>query len=252
MELYQQIGQQPGVNDRPWRNQQDIMSTTGDISFDLDGVLANFTRSFTRVANRLFGTPVSDMAAQQHWMFEDVPELGLDKAKCDAVWKIIKESKGFWANLDPFNASIMFTIENIKNKVFITNRLGIDPQAQSEFFLRRWGVTDAKVIVAKEKGPIAVAENVVAHIDDYYPNCTDIKAAVPGAYVALLYTPYNKIHHAAWLGATTVKNKATWLDYLRMREPGTTTIYTDPLGDVVLSVDQFIMNCDKRNLIQWT
>jgi phosphoglycolate phosphatase-like HAD superfamily hydrolase len=32
----------------------------GTLVFDIDGVLANFTRGFTRIANKLFGTPVGD------------------------------------------------------------------------------------------------------------------------------------------------------------------------------------------------
>jgi len=85
-------------------------------------------------------------------------------------------------------------------------------------------VEEPEIIVAADKGPVAQEHNVTAHIDDYYPNCVDIKKACPDAYVALLYTPYNKIHHDEW------------------KAQG---------GEIVLSVDHFIQECMKRELIKW-
>jgi len=114
----------------------------GNISFDLDGVLRNFTRGFTRVAHAIFGTPVSDPPAQLSWMFEDVPQLGLSKEQCDwaqgPIWTRIKNSPTFWATLDPINVSVMERIDRIANKVFITNTVGTNPQEQSVEFLERW------------------------------------------------------------------------------------------------------------------
>lgn len=198
----------------------------GVISFDLDGVLANFTRNFTRIANRLFKTPIGDSHSQESWMFEDYPPLGLDKAKCDEVWKVIKSSKDFWANLDPLNPSIMFSIEKIKNKIFITNRPGELPREQSVAFLERWGVYEPKVIVAADKGPVALTERVTAHLDDYYPNVLDIHRVVPSAYTVLFYTNYNRVHHEDWR--------------------------TNHNGPICLSVDQFIYECNERKLIEWS
>jgi hypothetical protein len=158
-------------------------------------------------------------------MFEEFPELGLDKAKCSAIWKVILESKYFWANLDPFNPSIMFTIDRIKNKVFITNRPGIETKQQTIWFLERCGITSPEVIVAEHKGPVIVERNVTAIIDDYWKNVVDSAVASPSTYTAFLYAPYNKIHHAEW------KEKYD--------------------GEIVLSVDHFISECVKRNLIVW-
>jgi hypothetical protein len=196
----------------------------GNIAFDIDGVLANFTRGFTRIANHLFGTPIGDHPSQESWMFEDLPSLDLDKAKCDAVWKVIKDSQNFWANLDPFNPSVMFVIEKIENKIFITNRPGHLPKEQSIAFLERWGVYGPNVIVAADKVPTVKDHNVVAMIDDYEKNCFPIREAVPECYTAMLHTPYNKIHHAKWLAMG---------------------------GEIVLSVDQFIYNCKQRGLVRW-
>src|SRR5579885_1286430 len=142
----------------------------GVISFDLDGVLANFTRGFTRIGARLYGSVPGDQPSQASWIFEEVPELELTKERVGhpirggGMWAEVIKSPYFWANLDPINVSIMYTIDKIKNKVFITNRLGQLPREQSVSFLERWGVIEPNVIVAADKGPIAQHLNVVAHL----------------------------------------------------------------------------------------
>ena len=193
---------------------------SGNISFDVDGVLANFTRGFTRIGHDLFGTPVSTHGIQKTWNFEDFAPLDLNHARCAAIWKVIDKDPGFWAELDPLNSSIMGNIGGIENRVFISNRRGIDPKTQTEAFLEKYGVWDPKVFIAENKVPIAKLLNVVAHVDDYYPNCVAIKKAIPNAYVALLWTPYNEVHHSEWYP-----------------------------HEVVLSVDHFIHECERRGLV---
>jgi len=168
------------------------MVMSGTVSFDVDGVLANFTRGFTRIGNKLFGTPVGNEGNQQTWEFEEFPELQLTKERCKAMWEVVRTDVSFWKMLDPLNVSVMPEIDEIANKVFITNRVGIDPGGQTRQFLRAWGVCDSKVFVAADKVPIAKELNVVAHIDDYPPNCVQLKTALPEAYIALLWTSYNK------------------------------------------------------------
>jgi hypothetical protein len=227
-ELYQQIAALPGVYDRPWRNKEKDIMGQGIIAFDIDGVLANFTRGFTRIAHQLYGTPVGDTESQQTWNFEEFPELRLDKVKAafdGPVWTAVKTSPDFWARLDPKNPSVMPRINRIANKVFITNRPGINTKEQSIQFLETWGIENPRVIVVDghNKGDIAIHENVVAVIDDLYKNVVDIHKAVANCYTALLYCAYNKVHHDEWLH--------------------------HHCGDVVLSVDQFIDECYDRKLV---
>lgn len=202
--------------------------TEGTIVFDIDGVLANFTRGFTRIAHALFGTPVGDATSQQNWMFEDFPELGLDKIQCDfangPIWNQVRTDPSFWEDLDPLNVSVMRRINAIENKMFITNRVGIDPVRQSERFLERWGVENPLVILASKKAPVAAEYHCVAMLDDYYPNCTEVKDVLKSAFVCLHYAPYNKIHHADWLSRG---------------------------GDITLSVDHFINECESRGLVRY-
>jgi hypothetical protein len=195
---------------------------SGTVSFDLDGVLANFTRGFTRVGRRLFGTPVGNESNQKTWDFEAFPELRLDKTLTKQMWADLLRDNAFWTNLDPLNVSVMPEVDAIRNKVFITNRAGIDPKTQSERFLEAWGVREPRVFLASEKVPVAKELQVVAHVDDYIVNCRDLKAALPDAYIAMLWTPYNEVHHAEW------------------RALG---------GEIVVSVEQFIDEADRRKLI---
>ncbi len=199
----------------------------GVIAFDIDGVLANFTRGFTRIGHQIFGTPVGDSESQQTWDFHDFPELELDKEKSGfngPIWTAVKTSPDFWANLDPKNPSVMHRINAIQNKIFITNRPGIETLSQSVQFLESWGIEDPVVIVGHEKGPIAVRENVIAVVDDLWTNCFDIKKAMPNAYVTMLYCAYNKFSHEDWL--------------------------TNYGGIIVLSVDAFIDGCYARGLVR--
>lgn len=197
------------------------------IAFDIDGVLANFTRGFLRIAHRLFGTPHGDTFTQENWAIEEYSPLGLTKEQTDfnngPIWKEVKSSPDFWATLDPINPSAMSRINRIQNKIFITDRPGINTKEQSAFFLQSWGIEDPIVIVGSKKGPIAAEQNVVAVIDDRYSNVVDIKNAVPTCYSALLYCPYNTMYHREW-------------------------VY-DRGGQVVLSVDHFIDTCYERGLV---
>jgi hypothetical protein len=198
----------------------------GVIAFDCDGVLANFTRGYTKLGHQLYGTPVGDSATQETWNFEDYPRLHLDKTKASytgPIWEGVKSSPDFWATLDPMNISVMPRINRIENKIFITNRPGINTKEQTEQFLETWGIENPIVILGSEKGPIAVREGVVAVIDDLYKNVVDIKAAVPSCYAALLYCGYNKCYHDEWEESRN--------------------------GEVVLSVDHFIDRCYQQGLV---
>ena len=191
------------------------------IAFDVDGVLANFTRGFTRVGNRLFGTPIADIPAQRSWMFEDSPELSLDKAQCKIIWDVILKSPCFWRDLDPVNVSVMQRIDRIRNKVFITNRFGQNPQQQTVDFLTKWGISSPEVIMAKDKSAVCAERNVVAIIDDFTDNVKLLRESNPNMYVALLDVPYNRWYHEEWQ------------------------------GEIVISADQFIDVCDRRGLTEY-
>ena len=191
------------------------------------GGLANFTLGFLRSSHRLFGTPHGDTFTQENWAIEEYAPLGLTKAQTDfndgPIWKEVKSSPDFWATLDPINPSAMARINRIQNKIFITDRPGINTKEQSAYFLQSWGIEDPIVIVGSKKGPIAAEQHVTAVIDDRYSNVIDILGACPNVFAGLLYCPYNKMYHEEWVNRYG--------------------------GSVVLSVDHFIDTCYSRGLV---
>lgn len=197
----------------------------GTISFDLDGCLANFIRGILRIGHELYGTPVGGHVVQKQWNFDEWPELGLTKDQFRAMFKECMKRPRFWQDLDPYNPSIMPRIGKLVNRVFITNRASEhDAARQSRIFLANWGIACPHVIVASDKVPAAKELQVIAHVDDLYDNCVALKDAIPDAYVALLWTDYNECYHDEW--------KARG-------------------GEVVLSVDHFMDECDKRGLSRY-
>lgn len=164
-----------------------------NVSLDIDGCLANYVRSYTRIGHKLFGTPVCD--TQSLWDHWDSPELQLSKSQCDIIRGEILASPYFWAYLDPLNQSVMYRIERYNNRIFITKREGLHVHQQTVKFLERWWISHPVVYVAKDKAAIAKARNVVAHLDDCPRNCLAMKSALPDAYIALLSQLYNQSRH---------------------------------------------------------
>ena len=151
--------------------------------------------------------------------------LGLSQDQFRTMFRTCMTRPRFWQDLDPLNPSIMPRIGRLLNRVFITNRASDhDAAFQSRVFLANWGIACANVIVAADKVPVAKNLQVVAHVDDLYDNCVALKDALPEAYIALLWTPYNQEHHADW---------------------------TARGGEIVISVDHFMDECDKRELTQY-
>lgn len=201
------------------------------IMFDLDGVLANFTRGFTRVLHRRYGTPVIDDTTVDRWNFWEMPILGLSKEEVRLGFQEIAEDPTFWRDLDPLNPSIMNTIDNIENKVFITRRNGKDIHEQCSDWLWNNHISKPNVIVVdyeKSKQNVLPSEqSLVAVIDDNYTNCVELSAQFPNAFVAMMTTAHNVYTHNPFLAVNTGDRR------------------------IVYSVDQYISECEQRGLIEW-
>lgn len=194
------------------------------ISFDIDGVLANFVRGFTRVAHDLYGTPVCDSTAQATWFIDEFAQVCLTAEQCNfedgPIWHAIKASTDFWSELDPLNPSVMSRINRLPHKIFVTNRYGRNVLRQTHWWLSLKGIIDPQVIVTADKAAAMKAYRVVAHIDDAVSNCESLRTIVP--YVAMLHMPYNLDYHLTW------KAKG---------------------GEIVLSVDHFLDECERLHYV---
>ena len=68
-----------------------------NLGFDLDGILANFHYGFSKVANKLFGSPiVEDINEVKAYRWEDWG-YPLDKKQLNKVWREIDSKiNNFW------------------------------------------------------------------------------------------------------------------------------------------------------------
>src|SRR3990167_10651921 len=148
-----------------------------NIAIDIDGVLANFTTAYTKVAVELglLAAPISPYD-QSTWRF-DFP--------ADPVWREIDQRWNWWMTLEPivsnYEVSIINMLISFNNVYFLTNRrsgkMGLSAKTQSEYWLGGVGIDipHAQVIPCESKGELAKALGVTLAIDDKPENIFDIR-----------------------------------------------------------------------------
>lgn len=173
------------------------------ISVDVDGVLANFTAGFARVANTIepntFPPDYDALIHQTDWNFEDI---GVPKALVNKTWDTIRDKvENFWLALPTFQKEVHELhqfLESVPNDVevfFVTSRVpsqGLTVLAQTQKWLRRYKLLrlGSSVIVKPrgvKKSVIYEALGIACSVDDYWPN-------VPSGLVTIL-GPKAERHH---------------------------------------------------------
>lgn len=173
------------------------------ISVDVDGVLANFTAGFARVANSIepntFPPDYDALIHQTDWNFEDI---GVPEALVNKTWATIRyETENFWLGLPTFPKEVHELhqfLESVPNDVevfFVTSRVpsqGLTVLAQTQKWLRRYKLLrlGSSVIVKPrgvKKSVIYEALGIACSVDDYWPN-------VPTGLVTIL-GPKAEKHH---------------------------------------------------------
>ncbi len=158
------------------------------ISVDVDGVLANFTAGFARVANIIapgtFPPDYDPLVHQTDWEF-DKTELGVSRSLVNKTWNVIRdEAENFWLSLPTFQKEVHALhqfLESAPNDLevfFITSRVpsqGLTVLAQTQKWLRRYKLLrlGSSVIVKPQEVPKAViyeALGIACSVDDYWPN----------------------------------------------------------------------------------
>jgi hypothetical protein len=156
------------------------------ISVDVDGVLANFTAGFARVANTIEpGTFPSDYDALIHqtdWNFE---AIGVPKALVNKTWDMIRDNvENFWLSLSTFQKEaheLHQFLESAPNDVevfFVTSRVpsqGLTVLAQTQKWLRRYKLLRlGSSVIVKPRGvkkeQIYETLGITCSVDDYWPN----------------------------------------------------------------------------------
>ncbi len=153
------------------------------ISVDVDGVLANFTVGFARVANIIVpGTfpPDFDSMKNPDWDFNYIGEELVNK-----TWATIRyKTENFWLSLPTFQKEVHELhqfLESIPNDVevfFVTSRVpsqGLTVLAQTQKWLRRYKLLRlGSSVIVKPRGvkkeQIYKVLGITCSVDDYWPN----------------------------------------------------------------------------------
>jgi hypothetical protein len=173
------------------------------IAVDVDGVLAQFTAGFARVANAIepgtFPPDYDALIHQTDWNFEDI---GVPEALVNKTWDTIRDKvENFWLGLPTFQKEVhelhqfLESAPNDLEVFFVTSRVpsqGLTVLAQTQKWLRRYKLLrlGSSVIVKPrgvKKSVIYEALNISCSVDDYWPN-------VPSGLVTIL-GPKAEKHH---------------------------------------------------------
>jgi hypothetical protein len=170
------------------------------IGFDVDGVLADFSTAFHAAEARLFGPGArmrterpEDQEVQQSERRRDSGRsarasgsaAGAEeyRRRCDAVWKAIQSTPGFWTTLKPLDPRAVRRIRDLMLRhrwevFFITQRpatAGETVQRQTQRWLLGQGFDVPSVLViGGSRGAAAAALRLDYHVDDSPQNCLDV------------------------------------------------------------------------------
>lgn len=158
------------------------------ISFDMDGVLADFATAYRAVEARLYG-PAEGVRVDDP---EDAADEGGERQTPvpsrrhrEAIWDAIGQTPDFWQTLAPLDAGAVrriheMTLRHRWETFFITRRPateGATVQRQTQRWLVEQGFDLPSVLVIEgSRGAAAGALRLDYHVDDSAANCVDVKA----------------------------------------------------------------------------
>lgn len=187
------------------------------IVFDVDGVLANFTRAFTSIGHYFFGTSIVESDEQKSWNFRE----HLTDIQQTKMWEYLRNYPNWWNTLMPLVPHEVFQRVNaltLKNEVyFLTNRFSNCRPAgeQTLSWLIRQGIDKPRVIVSSRKGEICKAVGADFSLEDNWGNATSIHWMAEGCQSFLIERRYNEeARKVIPKGITVVKTVEEFLNDL--------------------------------------
>lgn len=172
------------------------------ISFDVDGVLADFVGSAVKQARTLFGESiVAADAVPTRWDFADI----LTYEQWKRIWQELTNTENLWEKVEPFKANVsaleVFIAEHPEVEIFyITARAktpGRHPFFQTQKWLNKLGIRCGENIVvtnSSEKAVWMANLGIDFSIDDLAPTvraCNGMQFSRHKAF--LLDRPYNAL-----------------------------------------------------------
>lgn len=151
------------------------------IAIDVDGVLSNFNKGFSRLAQNIgIDTPELDTPDVLVWNWP-IEQLEWTKNELDLTWKAVRDSYNWWMTLEPiiciYEIAIINEIIDYNDVYFITTRpdtMGLSAEAQTRYWLEGIGINVARkagVISTKHnKGALAKSLDIKLALDDHIIN----------------------------------------------------------------------------------
>jgi hypothetical protein len=158
------------------------------ISFDLDGVLADFAGAFRKVELRLFGPAAgagSDAPEPEEAQQRQEQPPPRSPGRRDAIWRDIENTPDFWTTLEPLDPAAVSRIQELSLRYrwdvfFVTQRpatAGETVQRQTQRWLVGQGFDLPSVIVLSgSRGRAIHALSIDYHVDDSTQHCLDVVA----------------------------------------------------------------------------
>jgi hypothetical protein len=164
---------------------------------DLDGVLADFTLGFTKLANEQFnnGIPTIPTNFHQQWNFKGI----MSPVEESATWEHIHAHPDWWATLRPLiddeSSERLAYVNTRVPTYFVTHRPDASKIPTARWLTEVLGIEVPSVICSKRKGEVARILNASHAIDDKLENiwCIHWLADNPQTKAYLLDRHYNRI-----------------------------------------------------------
>lgn len=196
----------------------------GAIGFDMDGVLAHFTRGYQDLIVMLSGRDLfqpGDVDNAPCWDWDKFRGYTPEERK--AAWGFIKESATFWRELPPLPgahalADAMPKLLHDRSEVyFVTQRLGHAPETQTRDWLyfhvgKHLGAgwyPEVRVVPPGNKAAMCQELQLTAYIDDFSVNVLDCITNAPKTRTYVLDYAHNQGFPLP--GALRVSSVATML-----------------------------------------
>jgi len=157
------------------------------VGFDVDGVLANFTKTFRATAAKIDTAGATEPP--------DAPSRGLPSEAMQKVWELISRTPQWWLQLEAYEPEQIERLYRISRErrwevYFMTTRpssAGETTQFQTQWWLETNGFPMPSVLtVPGSRGDAANALKLDITVDDRLTNCVDIIAASRSKAVLLL------------------------------------------------------------------
>jgi uncharacterized HAD superfamily protein len=161
------------------------------VGLDIDGVLADFSGTFIKMANKEFGRNY-DPQKQTEWDYEC---FGLTSTEVNYIWdEKINKVPNWWTKL-PTLPNTDHLSRSTERLFFITKRyptqIGLPMEEQAANWIRKnYFIPNPTVIVTDHKGEVARALRLDAFVDDRIQNCEDVAEHSPDTKVFVQMQPY--------------------------------------------------------------